>query len=73
MTHDQQVALSHWSMYGEPAFPVRKLGRKWTIEVSQNGIWAPVGKDFPIFATKTAACEFFNNLVLMRAREWRAA
>jgi hypothetical protein len=32
LTADEQQALRHTSMWGSDGYPIRKLGRKWTIE-----------------------------------------
>lgn len=72
MTQDQQIALSHWSMFGSTGFPVRKMGSKWWIVVDPTSLWRVVTAGGPSgFKTKTAAIEYFNNLVLTRSREWR--
>ena len=72
MTHEQRIALSHWSMWGSDGFPVIKMGRKWWINVDETSLWRPIGGSVPTpFKTKTAAIEFWNRLVLQRSREWR--
>ena len=73
MTHEQRIALSHWSMYAIAGFPVVKMGRKWWVVVDETSLWRVVGGSCPTpFKTKTAAQDFWNNLVLQRSREWRS-
>jgi hypothetical protein len=74
MTQDQQIASSHWSMFGADGFPVHKGKRGWIISVETTSVFAPFGTYFPqVFKTKTAAQDFFNDLAMTRMREWRAA
>lgn len=74
MTQNQQIASSHWSMFGADGFPVHKGKRGWIISIETTSVFAPFGTYFPqVFKTKTAAQDFFNNLAMTRMREWRAA
>ncbi len=71
MTTEQHQALSHWSMFAIDGFPVRKVGNaKWII--TPEGFNTAVCASIPtVFKTKHEACDFWNNLVLLRVREWR--
>jgi len=74
MTQDQQIASSHWSMFGADGFPVHKGKRGWIIRVETTSVFAPFGTYFPqVFKTKAAAQDFFNDLAMTRMGEWRAA
>ena len=67
-THDQQVMLSHWWRYGSASL-VLKVKRGWII--SNEGILAPLGNVPVVFKTKRAAMDYADNLVSIRAKEWR--
>ena len=67
-THDQHVFMSHWYHYGALGF-VRKVKGGWII--SNDGILAPLGNVPVVFKTKRAAMEYTDNLVSIRAKQWR--
>lgn len=48
VTADEEQALAHWSMFGSTGYPVRKVGRKWTID-------ARIMAGAPLYATKRDA------------------
>ena len=73
MTQEQQIALSHWSMWGSQGYPVVKRGSKWWVSVDSTSLWRVVTDGCPKpFKTKTAAIDWFDSLVLQRSREWRS-
>lgn len=70
-TQEQTVASAHWSMYACTGFPIRKLGRKWAIVVDSTSLWRAITAGGPmLFKTKTAAIDHFNNLCMVRFKEW---
>lgn len=73
MTQDQQIALAHWSRWGSDGFPIAKRGRGWWVAVDSTSLWRVITSGCPKpFHTKTEAIEWFDELCLNRAREWRA-
>jgi hypothetical protein len=36
MTQDQQVAISHWAMYGSNGAPVHRRGGKWWVSTDET-------------------------------------
>jgi hypothetical protein len=72
MTQDQQIASSHWSMFGADGFPIHKGSKGWRIRIELTSVFAPFGTHFPqMFPTKGAAEDFFNDLCMTKMREWR--
>ena len=55
LTESERTALTHWSMWGSDGYPVRKLGRGWTIDSTL----AP----FPIMRTKAEAVGRWETLI----------
>jgi len=69
LTHEQHIMSNTWAR-GSDWWPIRKVrAGKWLIDTS--GIFAPLGQIPIVFKTKRAAQDFFNNLCLIRFREWR--
>jgi hypothetical protein len=59
-------------MFGSEGFPIVKVSKGWIISIDATSLWAVLGTYQPnVFKTKKEAVEFFDNLCLLKFKEWR--
>lgn len=56
LTADERQALTHWSRWGSDGYPVRRLGRKWTVD-------HVAAKGAGLYATKRDAVNAWEILI----------
>ena len=67
LTADEAALLYHVQMYGEPGYPVEKLGKRWIVRDWRSVRGAPV-----VHATKRAATARFEAWALLARERWAA-